>query len=90
MFQVRRVLRELGRRTGYDPGYLSNVSNGHKRPSADMAKALDDALDAAGELAALRPHQGPGPSAATATVAQRVAPQVPWSRVFLTSGGSMT
>jgi hypothetical protein len=46
-------LRELARRTSYDPGYLSKVLAGRKPPSAALAQALDAALDAHGELVAL-------------------------------------
>jgi len=46
-------LNELGRRSNYDPGYLSKVGNGRKRATAAVAARLDDVLEAGGALAAL-------------------------------------
>lgn len=48
-------LRKLARTLNYDPGHLSKISNDKDRPSQHMAERLDQALDANGELAALRP-----------------------------------
>lgn len=48
-------LRELARRTHYDPGHLSKVVNGRKRPSPELAARVDEELDASGSLAALIP-----------------------------------
>lgn len=47
-------LRGLARRTHYDHGYLSKISRDIDRPSQEMAERLDTALEAGGELAALR------------------------------------
>lgn len=45
-------VRELARRVPCDPGYLSNLRNGKKRPSRPIAARLDEALDADGALVA--------------------------------------
>ncbi len=57
--EVRRLLaerdmslRELARRSHYHVSYLSNVLNGHKRVTAEMAAELDELLGAGGKLAA--------------------------------------
>jgi transcriptional regulator with XRE-family HTH domain len=49
-------LRKLAKLVHYDLGYLSKVSRGLKPPSSTMARALDDALDADGELVTLGPR----------------------------------
>ncbi|GAA2397986.1 hypothetical protein GCM10010191_00820 [Actinomadura vinacea] len=46
-------LRRLAKDTFYDLGHLSRVSHDKKPPSADLARDLDDALGADGELVAL-------------------------------------
>jgi tetratricopeptide (TPR) repeat protein len=46
-------VRELGRRVPCNPGYLSNLRKGNKRPSQQIAARLDEVLDAGGLLAAL-------------------------------------
>jgi len=46
-------LRELAKLVPCDPGHLSKVSRGRKRPSARLAERLDALLDARGELIAL-------------------------------------
>lgn len=43
-------LAELGRRVAYSAGHLSNVENGTKPPSQDLASLCDQALKAKGEL----------------------------------------
>jgi transcriptional regulator with XRE-family HTH domain len=48
-------VRQLATMAHCDPGYLSRVSRDLKRPSPGMAAALDHALDAGGQLAALVP-----------------------------------
>jgi transcriptional regulator with XRE-family HTH domain len=48
-------LRQLAKTVHYDVGGLSKVSRDLKPPSPQMARALDDALDASGELVALAP-----------------------------------
>src|SRR6266545_2809152 len=50
-------LRQLSKTVHYDVGGLSKVSRDLKRPSPQMALALDAALGAAGELAALTPSR---------------------------------
>ena len=46
-------LRELGRRSHYDHGYLSRVARGLRQPSPDVAAHLDNVLGTEGALAAL-------------------------------------
>jgi transcriptional regulator with XRE-family HTH domain len=46
-------LRQLAKTVHYDVGGLSKVSRDLKRPSPRMVRALDDALEAGGELVAL-------------------------------------
>ncbi|XVQ11182.1 helix-turn-helix domain-containing protein [Spirillospora sp. CA-255316] len=46
-------LRKLAKDTFYDVAHLSRVSNDIKAPSADLARDLDNALGADGELTAL-------------------------------------
>jgi transcriptional regulator with XRE-family HTH domain len=46
-------VRELARRVHYNAGHISNVKNGHARPSPELAAALDTALGADGALMAL-------------------------------------
>src|SRR6266702_5666396 len=45
----------LARRVPCDPGYISRLASGKQQPSRNIAKLLDDALDAGGTLAALAP-----------------------------------
>ncbi|WP_406051718.1 helix-turn-helix domain-containing protein [Kribbella sp. NBC_00889] len=49
-------LGELARATHYSRGYLSNVENGRKAPSDELAGACDRALRAKGELIAAARH----------------------------------
>ena len=54
LMAVRGVgVRELARRVPCNPGYLSNLRNGNKRPSRQIAARLDEVLDAGGGLVAL-------------------------------------
>ncbi|RKS10029.1 helix-turn-helix protein [Nocardiopsis sp. Huas11] len=53
-------VRELARRTRFDHAYLSRVLAGKQRPSPALADAVDQALNARGNLAALA--AGPPPS----------------------------
>jgi transcriptional regulator with XRE-family HTH domain len=48
-------VRQLAAMAPCSPGYLSRVLRDLKRPSDQMAQALDEALDAGGELVALVP-----------------------------------
>jgi transcriptional regulator with XRE-family HTH domain len=52
-------LRGLARQVSYDPGYLSKVVNGRKGVSRDLARHLDEALGAGGELEAFRVDPDP-------------------------------
>ena len=45
-------LRALARAAGYDPGHLSRILSGHKPPSPYLAKILDEALNAGGQIIA--------------------------------------
>ncbi|MBC9006412.1 helix-turn-helix domain-containing protein [Micromonospora aurantiaca (nom. illeg.)] len=47
------TLRELARRAHVDPGHLSRVESGRRPPALAIAAALDNALHAGGQLAAL-------------------------------------
>jgi transcriptional regulator with XRE-family HTH domain len=46
-------VRELARLVPCNPGHISNLRNGRKRPSPQVAARLDDILGAGGELSAL-------------------------------------
>jgi transcriptional regulator with XRE-family HTH domain len=52
-------VRELHRRSGYSAGYVSQLRQGHRRPSPQAARDLDDALGAQGELAKTAPIRQP-------------------------------
>jgi transcriptional regulator with XRE-family HTH domain len=43
-------VHELARRTDYSPGYISNLRTGTKAPSPMVARKVDSALDAEGQL----------------------------------------
>jgi transcriptional regulator with XRE-family HTH domain len=45
-------VRELHRRSGYSAGYITQLRQGRRNPSAEAARDLDDALGAGGALAA--------------------------------------
>jgi transcriptional regulator with XRE-family HTH domain len=62
-------VRELARRVPCNPGHLSSVKNGRARPSAELARALDAALDAGGQLAAVLEPRPPVPVAPLASAA---------------------
>ena len=49
-------VRALARQLHYNPGHISNLRNGQARPSAELARDLDEALGAGGSLAALVPE----------------------------------
>ncbi len=51
--------RELARRAQYDEAYISRLRNGHQRPSEQIARRLDEILDAGGKLTALAPGAMP-------------------------------
>lgn len=48
-------LRGLAAAVHFDAGYLSKIRSGFRNPSPDLARKLDEALGASGELAALVP-----------------------------------
>jgi transcriptional regulator with XRE-family HTH domain len=48
-------VRELARLAYCNPGHISNLRSGKAKPSPELAQSLDDALGAAGTLAALAP-----------------------------------
>ncbi|MDR7278379.1 helix-turn-helix domain-containing protein [Catenuloplanes atrovinosus] len=49
----RLSYRELSRRAHFSTGYISDLINGRKPANADVAKALDKALDTGGRLTAM-------------------------------------
>lgn len=51
-------VRELARQVHYNAGHISNLKNGRARPSAELARDLDQALGAAGGLVAIGPRPG--------------------------------
>jgi len=53
-------VRELHRRSGYSAGYITQLRQGRRFPSPDVARDLDDALGAGGALAASREGRLPG------------------------------
>jgi transcriptional regulator with XRE-family HTH domain len=73
-------LHELGRRTNYDPGYLSKVRSGQKRGSRQLIACLDDVLDAGGILIASAEDLLPGRRAMLAGVAVGLAALDPGGR----------
>jgi transcriptional regulator with XRE-family HTH domain len=52
-------VRELARMVPCNPGHISNLRSGKARPSPELARTLDDRLDAGGTLAALAPEPVP-------------------------------
>jgi transcriptional regulator with XRE-family HTH domain len=73
--RVRDIsMRELERRSGYSVAHISYLASGQRNPSPDVARDLDQALDAGGSLAAARasrPGAAHQKSAATAALEQR-------------------
>jgi transcriptional regulator with XRE-family HTH domain len=56
LMAVRGVgVRELARQVHYNAGHISNLKNGRARPSAELTRALDQALGADGSLVAIGP-----------------------------------
>jgi hypothetical protein len=65
---VRGVgVRELARQVPCNPGHISQLRNGQKRPSAQTARRLDEVLCADGRLAAAAPARRPGHTDADTT-----------------------
>lgn len=56
--QQNRSLRSLARAINYDPGALSRLESGQRRPPADLARTLDETLSAGGELIRLATGRG--------------------------------
>ena len=52
-------VRELARMVPCNPGHISNLRSGKARPSAELAEALDERLEAGGTLRALAPDRPP-------------------------------
>jgi transcriptional regulator with XRE-family HTH domain len=51
LMAVRSIgVRDLGRQVHYNAGHISNLKNDRARPSAELARAVDKALDADGSL----------------------------------------
>ncbi len=55
MAQQNVGVRELARRSYFNPGHMSRVVNGHTKPTRELAERLDEALGAEGQLAAHAP-----------------------------------
>lgn len=62
-------VRQLARDCFVNPGHISNIRNGKARPSAKLAKAIDDCLNAGNRLAALVPADGTRPKTNTDEIA---------------------
>jgi hypothetical protein len=58
-------LNRLSKHVHYNVGYLSKISRDLKRPSEEIARRLDEALDAGGSLEALMPPQIRAPRGGT-------------------------
>ncbi|MQA84084.1 MAG: helix-turn-helix domain-containing protein [Streptosporangiales bacterium] len=57
MYERGIGVRALARKVPCDPGYISRLRNGREKPSPELARLLDDILNAGGELAVtLRTH----------------------------------
>src|SRR5690348_5647680 len=54
-------VRELARRMPCNPGHISQLRSGQKRPSPQTAKRLDDVLEAGGRLAGVAAMHGVRP-----------------------------
>ena len=57
-------VRELARQVPCNPGYISNLRGGRKRPSSQTARRLDEILGAGGTLVVLAGREGAQPGAA--------------------------
>ncbi|WP_228044678.1 helix-turn-helix domain-containing protein [Streptomyces ferrugineus] len=67
------TLTQLASSVHYSKGQLSKIETGHKRPSPELARLCDAALDAHGTLAALVPARPPRDSAVQALDCDPVA-----------------
>jgi len=87
-------VRELGRACYVSPSHISNIRSGKARPSAELARALDEHLHAGGELAALArfPLAPPVPAGpdeiAAIALGGRAAPEADTLASVLTDLGS--
>lgn len=95
--RVRELLAERGlsmrsatKTTHYDIAYLSRVLNGKQLPSLQLAKALDDLLDAKGELVTLASGNPlelpPTETASRATIADFLPDKDPLSPLKVRQG----
>ena len=69
-------VRELARMVPCNPGHISNLRSGKARPSPELARTLDDRLDAGGALAALAPGAAPRRPQPAASVRDGVAEEI--------------
>ncbi|MFF2066025.1 helix-turn-helix domain-containing protein [Streptomyces sp. NPDC058200] len=82
------TLAELSSLVHYSKGQLSKVETGHKRPTSELARLCDAALDNSGALIALVPDRprSEGPSPDARTTSSRWDP--PRRRQVLTAGAA--
>jgi hypothetical protein len=69
-------VRELARMVPCNPGHISNLRSGKARPSPELARTLDDRLDAGGALAALAPWAAPRRPQSAASARDGVAEEI--------------
>ena len=69
-------VRELARMVPCNPGHISNLRSGKARPSPELARTLDDRLDAGGALAALTPGAAPRRPQPAASARDGVAEEI--------------
>jgi hypothetical protein len=69
-------VRELARMVPCNPGHISNLRSGKARPSPELARILDDRLDAGGALAALAPGAAPRRPQPAASAGDGVAEEI--------------
>ncbi len=69
-------VRELARMVPCNPGHISNLRSGKARPSPELARTLDDRLDAGGALAALAPGAAPRRPQPAASARDGVAEEI--------------
>jgi transcriptional regulator with XRE-family HTH domain len=69
-------VRELARMVPCNPGHISNLRSGKARPSPELARTLDDRLDAGGALAALAPEAAPRRPQPAASARDGVAEEI--------------
>ena len=69
-------VRELARMVPCNPGHISNLRSGKARPSPELARTLDDRLDAGGALAALALRAAPRRPQPVASARDGVAEEI--------------